>query len=640
MKNNYKEKIKIYSALAGGLVLVNTNEAEAQVVYTNVNPDAVVNATTSTYNLDLNNDGTVDFQLRRTAGYYTYFRVTSTNYSNKAKNATTGATWMVGKLNLNDTISSTNVFNSTSLEWGKNSISGYGPWFGGATDKYIGVKFQISSVTYYGWIRVDVAADLSNMTIKDFAYESSPGALIKAGAMASVPMVTLVNGVDGADAGDASDLNIAFAKASDETNITKYRVFVAPATSGFNLDTAQMTAAASYFDIAKTGSNIAATCPSGLLDVNGNAIVNGTAYNVFVMSVGAASFDDALAVSASSVTLGTSVPVATNIVPVDNGNAGNASDMKITFDKASSETNIASYAIIVVPTASAGSVTLSSTQAAVSAGNYTSVPVTGSNLNVILASAAKDALGNAIVTGASYEVFVLSIASGAGNSDGLSAVSGPVTLLTPVPAATGIVAVDNGNAGNASDMKITFNKASSETNIASYAIIVVPTASAGSVTLSSAEAAVSAGNYTSVPVTGSNLNVVLASNAKDELGNAIVTGSSYEVFVLSIASGAGNSDSLSAVSGSVTLSNVTSIAASQNILSGIGFSENVLFLKNMPENGNVAVFSTSGAQVFSGSVSNGDNNYQLNNVAPGVYIVKVALLDNQVVSKKVYISGN
>ena len=53
--------------------------------------------------------------------------------------------------------------------------------FCGAGDKYLGVRFDLSGDTHYGWIRVNVAADCSRITIKDYAYEDAPDTPIKAG---------------------------------------------------------------------------------------------------------------------------------------------------------------------------------------------------------------------------------------------------------------------------------------------------------------------------------------------------------------------------------------------------------------------------------------------------------------------------
>lgn len=48
--------------------------------------------------------------------------------------------------------------------------------FNNTTDQFIAVKFEIGSTptTHYGWIRVDVADNAASVTIKDFAYESTP----------------------------------------------------------------------------------------------------------------------------------------------------------------------------------------------------------------------------------------------------------------------------------------------------------------------------------------------------------------------------------------------------------------------------------------------------------------------------------
>jgi hypothetical protein len=60
-----------------------------------------------------------------------------------------------------------------------------GQWAGGATDAYIGVRFEISGNLHYGWIRVDVESPSPKLTIKDFAYNSIPNEVIAAGDVGS-----------------------------------------------------------------------------------------------------------------------------------------------------------------------------------------------------------------------------------------------------------------------------------------------------------------------------------------------------------------------------------------------------------------------------------------------------------------------
>jgi hypothetical protein len=55
---------------------------------------------------------------------------------------------------------------------------GYWP---AATDKYLALKLIVGTNTYYGWARFDVVATSSSLTIKDYAYESSPNVCIQSG---------------------------------------------------------------------------------------------------------------------------------------------------------------------------------------------------------------------------------------------------------------------------------------------------------------------------------------------------------------------------------------------------------------------------------------------------------------------------
>ena len=300
MRKNYKEKIKMYSALAGGIVLAANNEGNAQVVYNDFQ-DIVINSggrySYNSYPLDLNSDGITDFQLNIGTYYTTYFSINASVSGNALQNSTVYPTWTVGKLNFNDEIGHNHSIGASYM----GSIT-YGSFRGGVTDKYVGVRFNVNSVTYYGWMRLDVKADFSQIVIKDFAYESSPNALIKAGATSSVPPVVALFAFDGGNAGDASDIHVSFTKAGNETNINNYRIFVAPANSGFNLDTAQnYIITGRYFDVAKAGVYFNLTLPSTMSDVYGNSIVPGTAYKVFAVSVANAGYDDGFAASNSSV---------------------------------------------------------------------------------------------------------------------------------------------------------------------------------------------------------------------------------------------------------------------------------------------------------------------------------------------------
>lgn len=54
--------------------------------------------------------------------------------------------------------------------------------FNNATDAFVGLSFPAGGNTYYGWLRVDVNNAAGTLLVKDWAYESTAGAGIAAGA--------------------------------------------------------------------------------------------------------------------------------------------------------------------------------------------------------------------------------------------------------------------------------------------------------------------------------------------------------------------------------------------------------------------------------------------------------------------------
>lgn len=202
-----QQKLKSYSAVAGAVAAsAAATDANAQnIVYTDVSPDATVNATTPSYDLDLNNDGTVDFVFGFYAGVYNYgtmqfpynltFVYTDSVTTNMVDtSAAAGNDWALVH-NMNDPIG------PTANEWNAQGgwLLGYafttipysgGNWLG-QTDKYLAVQFEIGTNTHFGWVRLDHSADADSITIKDYAYEATPNTQILAGDMTvGVPSIT------------------------------------------------------------------------------------------------------------------------------------------------------------------------------------------------------------------------------------------------------------------------------------------------------------------------------------------------------------------------------------------------------------------------------------------------------------------
>ena len=181
-------KLKSYSALAGSMALMGS-QADAQIIYTDINPDSTTTLAGSYFNLDLDNGGVFDFAFNLNVGSYSSYTsqqvaVTPAG-SNGVAGDTVGAYVYPFAFNSGDTIKSTLQFNfgsSQSMASYFGSGSSYGNFLG-QTDKFIGLQFYIGAQLHYGWARFDVDATASQFTIKDYAYNSTPNAYILAGEM-------------------------------------------------------------------------------------------------------------------------------------------------------------------------------------------------------------------------------------------------------------------------------------------------------------------------------------------------------------------------------------------------------------------------------------------------------------------------
>ena len=228
------KKIKAYSVVAG-VVIAFAPEVSAEIHRTNIDPDLTFSNDGAVYNLDLNNDGVVDFKIR----LYAYNSISSSSgdqyigdigavlieaLNNNAVNAfnstfigTSGSTseiYVANALNAFDPI-------KNGLNW-VNNYSPYsssssaiilgadiyaasygniywdlqiGPWLG-VSDKYLGLKLSTSEGVLYGWARLDVSKDGKSFTIKDYAYEDIPNKPIYAGTgVANINTVDINNNV-------------------------------------------------------------------------------------------------------------------------------------------------------------------------------------------------------------------------------------------------------------------------------------------------------------------------------------------------------------------------------------------------------------------------------------------------------------
>ena len=270
---------------------------------------------------------------------------------------------------------------------------------------------------------------------------------------ALAPVITQVRDIS--DYGDGRDIQVSFNRVSDESKVANYRVFVVrnAVASSFNLSTASNLSSSLYYTVNKTGNNLAVTLPSNMKDTSGYNITNLQDYRIYVMAAGNQQNNYTHALSASSnvlrLTSNSTAGVATNLSVTDIADNGNGSDLRVSFSKATDESNISHYRVFVVPVNNVGSFNLN---AANSSNYYTQVNKTGGNLTVTLSSNSFDTNGYRIANYNAYRVFVLSVNSnGNWSQNALSSSSAQITLTpnTAVTAPTSVSATDVSDNGMA-----------------------------------------------------------------------------------------------------------------------------------------------------------------------------------------------
>jgi hypothetical protein len=192
---HFKSNLRSYSAFAAAF-FASANAANSQVIYTDISPDQTFNSDGASYDLDLNNDGTFDFQFRQiifpgstssSATSYNKVEVEALN-SNMIAGSTSGAYIYPLAMNVGDSVKPSLQWNvgmnqSMGSYWGGSAS--YGNW-PGASNKYIGLKINVAGVIYYGWARLDVNALATQFTIKDYAYMNAPDQPIQIGASVGI----------------------------------------------------------------------------------------------------------------------------------------------------------------------------------------------------------------------------------------------------------------------------------------------------------------------------------------------------------------------------------------------------------------------------------------------------------------------
>jgi hypothetical protein len=178
---------------AGVGLLTAAQPAEGKVVYTAVNVTLDRN---SSYELDLNDDGIPDFQLREffsqpvrlPLGYHSnVLWITPHKHPNRVVAMTSNGRPYAAALPARNQVGPDSPFQAgySSQVLARSGGSAYstffdGPWFK-QPKAYLGVKFVINGQTHYGWVRVTMGSYIDSYTIVGYAYETVPNKAISTG---------------------------------------------------------------------------------------------------------------------------------------------------------------------------------------------------------------------------------------------------------------------------------------------------------------------------------------------------------------------------------------------------------------------------------------------------------------------------
>ncbi|WP_408893967.1 stalk domain-containing protein [Paenibacillus taichungensis] len=365
---------------------------------------------------------------------------------------------------------------------------------------------------------------------------SSSSTLLRLATNSNAGVASNIGVADVSDYNDGRDLKVSFNRASDETNVSAYRVYVVRSAYAGSFTLSAANASNNYYQVNKTGGNQSFTLPSSAVDTNGSRISNGVSYRVFVLSVSNSgnSSQNALSSYSSQITLvqNSTVAAPTYVNAADIGDNGDGSDLQVTFNRSSNETNVYHYRVFAVKTANLGGFDLAEANRNP---NYKVVnKASGSGNYTLTLKDVKATDGTDIRNDENYRIFVLAVSNNSNSSNVLSTAYADIKLsVTSAVGAVKITDVEVKNeeqaAGDATDVTLKYTEPASKVGISRYVVMIAPTGS--TFNLSMAKNIALANDSRSVELNGSP---VLLSNALLDInGKNIEAGKSYTAYILS-----------------------------------------------------------------------------------------------------------
>ena len=628
-----KNSLIAYSGAACTFILF-ANSIDAQVIYTDIDPDKIV-MNDDEFSMDLNGDLSTDIIFKGDQFLsFTSGEVFSTQlfYINNYISLIFLDSFIPRPeiLHFGDVVGSSDDFTDANM---LNIFGGIGhfdyfdsdidylsgtSWVG--EESIIGFRMYIGAEAHYGWIRLRLdhpgGPGMPYLIIQDYAFNETPDEPMEVITF-SADFATDLALSDIGESNTAVDLQLYFNKAEDESTLSSYRVIL------FTGDTPSLESAITldperFTEVIPTGDNITISFNASTLDVDGLPLAPDINYKAIVLSVADSVTVMVNALSTVSNTqkfeLKETSPVF-YLTMVDILNDESISDFKITFNHEIAEYGIAEYRVII-----SESDTMNLEQLLTFGSEYyQSVTPAGSYLYEIFMDASKKIYtDDDPVFFKRYYVYVIampdmvqtSIASLNAEEDGC------VYLL---PSFLGIPLIYNSAlTATIEDINVQFEQFYSESYLELYRIVVVKETDYPFFDNTDA-LFLPANSYLDILPTGSDININFPVYFRDINGVPVAPGQPYRVFVLLKSEQIVDYYSLSDVSEPFILSESVGISDDRNAMEIFSVNNFLHIQSDNIQNKQLTITNNVGAIIFTSQFETKTVEIDLNFLSAGIY---------------------
>jgi len=410
---------------------------------------------------------------------------------------------------------------------------------GPSSTGYIPIKLQSGLDSYFGWIRL--SAFMDNVVVNEAALQLNPDESIIAGALADSVLISPAFELKAnhiAEYGTASDYKLEAQKSLHEAYIEKYKLFILPAELSGTLTTADLIDQPELHSMQwiPNGDTIHLTIPETQLAYDGTLLTPDSAY-CFVILHELIDLPSAFLSAYSEEFIFNNVVAAPeNLSHTILCDSIAYATLQVHFEPAEEAISIYSYRVYLGKDPSPGGdpppLPDAAELLALPEMQFSEILFDGSTIyEVTLPTDQLDIAGNPITADSIYVLFALSVPAGVDQLPDFDYQT-DVQIGNTATAVTDIIALDNGEEGNISDIFYSFTHGYPEDNITAYRIFLVE--SGGAEPNIEFMLNPDAGSFTYTPLSGDSGAGWLSSLSTTWNGNEVVSETFYYLLIASI----------------------------------------------------------------------------------------------------------